>query len=64
MLTKEEAYKAMLVGHKVRHDYYLDYEYLTIVNDVIYDENGCAMGGKGEEFWSIIQKWQDGWSVV
>jgi len=65
MLTKEEAYKAMIAGHKVKHEGYSDEEYVFINKDDKFEtEDGCIHGKRFDEFWSTIQKWEDGWSVI
>jgi hypothetical protein len=64
-LTKTEAYNAMLMGHKIRNEYYSEEEFAFINKDgLIETEDGCVHGGRSGEFWSVYQKWEAGWSIV
>lgn len=64
-LTKVEAYNAMLIGHKIRNEYYSEGEFAFINKDgLIETEDGCVHGSRLDEFWSVYQKWEDGWSIV
>lgn len=64
-MTKQEALEAMRNGKKVRHDYYTPDEFLFINKDGKFQtEDGCIHGYTGDEFWSVWQKWPDGWEVV
>jgi hypothetical protein len=63
-VSKEDAYELMMQGHKIRHEYYTDDEYLYMKNGIIYDENEYRMGYGHEEFWQRIQKWEMGWSTI
>ncbi len=62
-MNKEEAYNAMLEGHKVAHEYYTDDEFIYMIGASIYDEEGYYMGHYCDEFWSIYQKWPTGWRI-
>jgi hypothetical protein len=64
-LTKVEAYNAMVAGYKIRNEYYSEGEYAFINKDgLIETEDGCVHGSKLGEFWSVYQKWEDGWSII
>lgn len=62
-MTKQEAYQEMLAGHKMCHTHYTDDEFVFInENGEFETEDGYTHGGVNDEFWSIYQKWDDGWS--
>ena len=64
-MTKEEAYQAMLDGYKVRHKYYSDDEYVLLNKDAnLQSEDGYEHGSEHDEFWALIQHWEDGWTVL
>lgn len=65
-LTKKEAYDAMTEGHRVRHRFYGDEEYIFIDLDTgkIKDEQGYDLGSSHDEFWAKYQKWERGWSIL
>ena len=64
-MTKQEAYKAMEEGHKVRHRYYTSDEYIFLnKNGLIESENGYVHGDRFNEFWIVYQKWENGWSII
>lgn len=64
-LTKEQAYEAMLEGHKIRNEYYDADEFAFINKDgLIETEDGCVMGTKHDEFWSKYQNFETGWSII
>ena len=61
-MTKQEAYQEMLAGHKMCHEHYTDEEFVFInANGEFETEDGCTHGGVYDEFWSVYQKWEDGW---
>lgn len=61
-MTKDQAYQEMLKGFKMKHEYYSDDEYVFINSDGKFEtEDGCVHGGVHDEFWSVYQKWNDGW---
>jgi len=63
-MTKLEAEDAMRIGKRIRHDYYSDDEFLYLDNDnIIRDENDYNMGSLDDDFWSVTQEWNDGWST-
>ena len=62
-MNKSEALQAMRDGHKVTHQYYSADEYAYMKNHRIYTEDGYCQGLPHQEFWSQIQKWEDGWSL-
>jgi hypothetical protein len=64
-MTKEEAYKAMLEDkQKVCHQYYSPNEFVFINEDGEFEtEDGYPRGGIYDEFWSVYQKWEDGWEI-
>jgi hypothetical protein len=64
-MTRQEALKAMKEGKKVRHEYYSPEEFLFINQDGNFQtEDGCIHGWVSDEFWSVWQKWPDGWDLV
>lgn len=61
-MTKQEAHKEMLKGHKMRHQYYSPEEFVFINSDNEFEtEDGYSHGGIYDEFWQVYQKWEDGW---
>jgi len=63
-MTKKEAYQAMLNGFKIRHQNYSSEEYTFMNEDnKLETEDGCVHGKRFDEFWSIYQKWETGWSI-
>ena len=61
-MTKQEAHKEMLKGHKMRHQYYSPEEFVFInANNEFETEDGYSHGGIYDEFWQVYQKWEDGW---
>lgn len=61
-MTKQEAYNEMLKGFKMKHQYYSPEEFVFInENGEFETEDGYSHGGINDEFWSVYQKWEDGW---
>lgn len=61
-MTKQEAYQKMLTGHKMWHEHYTDDEFVFInENGEFETEDGYTHGGVNDEFWTVYQKWEDGW---
>lgn len=61
-MTKNEAYQEMLKGFKMKHEYYSPEEFVFINEDGKFEtEDGCVHGNRFDEFWSVYQKWEDGW---
>ena len=64
-LTKSEAYKLMEKGHKVRMEYFVDGEYLTLdINGIIRDEKGCGMGKIDGQYWGRICDKAKHWMTI
>ncbi len=59
-MTRNEAFLEMAsAGRKVKHKWFMDNEYLYMVDDVIYTENGFDFTS---QFWFInSQGWQTNW---
>lgn len=63
-LTKDQAYKAMLAGQRVKGPGYTDDEYAFINADgKIQTEEGCVHGTWFDEFWAHYQREGD-WYIV
>lgn len=63
-MTQQEAYQAMLDGHKVSNIYYSDEEYAYIKDGQIYTEDNYPKGGKLDEFWATYQvKLPEEWKI-
>lgn len=65
-LTIEEAYQAMLKGHKVAHESYSEDEFNFMERAQIKCEQGYYWGLKGDTAWQIRVKsdWaQEGWFI-
>lgn len=61
-MTKQEAYQEMLKGFRVKHQYYSSEEFVFINDNGEFEtEDGYSHGGVNDEFWSVYQKWEDGW---
>jgi hypothetical protein len=62
-MTKQEAYREMLLGFKMKHQHYSPEEFVFINADGQFEtEDGCIHGGVNDEFWSVYQKWENGWA--
>jgi hypothetical protein len=61
-MTKQQAVDAMREGHKVRHRYFTDDEWIAFKNGDFVDEQDYIMG---PEFWDFrkSEAWETGWSV-
>jgi len=64
MLTKEQAIEHMLSGGKVTHSYFMEDEWMTMVNPkLILFQDGVEINP--DDFWSIrIDGWESGYSIV
>jgi hypothetical protein len=60
-MNKKEAEIALQQGHKIKHEYYSDNEYIFMVDDVIFSEEGYSHGNINSEFWIKYQIWDSGW---
>jgi hypothetical protein len=59
-MTQAEADQALQEGHKITHRFFLDYEYLHLVDGNLVDENGFSMW----HFWRTREgEMLDGWSI-
>ena len=63
-MKKLEALEIMLQGGYIRHQNYSREEHIHMEGSHIIDESGYDMGTIHGEFWSQIQKWEDGWEEV
>jgi hypothetical protein len=61
-LTISEAVQAMKNGRKVAHPYFTSDEYIFMIDDHIFDENGYDLGTIGE-FMSIRTKMTEHWYI-
>jgi len=64
-MTRAEAYQAMIDGEKVTHKYFGDNEYLYMIAQNIYTEDGFDMGTIHDEFWRWrnTKPFDDGWEI-
>jgi len=63
-MNKEEAYQAMLDGHKVTNEYYDVKEYVFLNKDrKIQTEDGVVHGTRFDEFWAVRQSETAEWSI-
>lgn len=65
-MTKQEAIQAMQDGKKVRHEYFMDDEFISMTDNEIFDEKGYKMRGANFDFWTDRkgEAWENGWSIV
>lgn len=63
-MTKDEAILSMRNGKKVRHDYFSDGEWITMLGNIIRMEQGQECWSS--EFWKYREGtgWETGWSIV
>jgi hypothetical protein len=65
-LTKEQAVEVMRAGHKVRHRYFEEHEWVTMWGDrMVIDETLSKISF--EEFWGPMRDglaWNDDWTIV
>lgn len=59
-MTREEAYQKAIEGCKIKHNEFLAFEYLEIVNDRMVTEEGQFFE---RQFWSL-DRFSDGWFVI
>lgn len=64
-MTRDEALQAMINGHKVTHIYFTDDEYIYMVAQNIYSEEGYDFGTVNDEFWrnKNIPAFQNDWGI-
>lgn len=62
-MTKQEAYRQMVLGKKIRHANYGPEEYIWFDGCQIRDEAGYHMGTRLDEFWTVYQNWEEGWEI-
>ena len=64
-MTKEEALQAMIDGHKVTHKYFTSDEYIYMIAQNIWTEDGFNCGTVNEAFWQQRdgENWETGWSL-
>lgn len=62
-MTKKEAIKAMIAGHKVTHRYFSSNEWMTLTHKKIVLEDGVRC--HPDEFWKwrTDQSWEDGYEL-
>lgn len=58
-MEREEAYKQMKSGKKLKHESFSDGEYVEYKNNEIRTEDGYDFS---EEFWNQ-EKFKNGWSI-
>lgn len=64
-LNKREATEALVAGHRLRHEYYSDSEWVELQNSgQLVTEDGYPKGTCNGEWWKDIQKWDWGWEIV
>lgn len=65
MMTKEEALQAMIDGEKVSHRYFSSDEYIYMIAQDIWTEDGYNCGTVNGVFWQERdgENWENGWSI-
>lgn len=63
-MKKADALQILLQGGYIRHEYYSPEEHIHMENGHIIDESDYDLGTVNGEFWSEIQRWEDGWEEV
>jgi hypothetical protein len=63
--SKEDALQLMISGHKVTHRFFTDNEYIHMVAQNIFTDDGCDCGTVSEFFWTSkhTEEWQKNWRV-
>lgn len=63
-MNKVEAIQAMRAGKRVRHRFFSDDEFVTMVGDLIVDENGYEFSQT--MFWNdrTTEVWENDWEIV
>lgn len=63
-MNKVEAIQAMRAGNKVRHRFFSDDEYVTMVGDLMVDEGGYEFSQT--MFWNdrTAMVWENDWEIV
>ena len=63
-LTRDEAQKALSEGHRLRHSYFAEGEYIEQKKDLYFDELGMAVDQY--LFWSIRkgEAFDNGWYII
>jgi hypothetical protein len=64
-MTKEQALQAMIDGEKVTHRYFSSDEYIYMVAQNIFTEDGFDCGTVNQAFWRQRdgENWETGWSL-
>ena len=68
-MTREEALQCMIDGHKVTHRFFTSDEYIYMIAQNIYTEDGYDVGTVNQAFWISRggrpgdTDWQTGWSI-
>lgn len=63
--SKEDALQLMISGHKVSHRFFTSDEYIHMVAQNIFTEDGYDCGTVSEDFWKRkdSDSWEKDWSV-
>jgi len=68
-MTRDEALQAMIDGEKVTHRFFVDDEYIYMVAQNIFTEEGYNCGTTYQEFWVErggrlgSEAWHKDWSI-
>ena len=65
-MTREHALQAMIDGEKVTNPYFTDDEYIYMMNNHIWSEDGYNFGTVNDEFWQAKvnnQSFDDNWWI-
>jgi len=63
--SKEDALQHMINGHKVSHRFFTNDEYIHMIAQNIFTEDGCDCGTVSEFFWTSkhTEEWQKNWRI-
>jgi hypothetical protein len=60
-MTKQEAFRAMTLGHKVTHKYFSSNEYIYMKGYHMYTEEGYTFDDGWDD--RCGENWQTGWNI-